>query len=71
MDMKRAVQNCDECQLNKLQLYLEPSEGIPTRIEDPFFFFFFFFFFLHLDLDIIGPLLKTKNNNQYIMITVD
>jgi len=27
--------------------------------------------FTHLGLDIIGPLSKTRNNNQYIIVVVD
>ena len=62
MDIKRVVQSCDKCQLNRSQPYPEPTENIPTKVEGPF---------IHLGLDIIGPLIKTKNNNQYIMVVVD
>ena len=34
----------------------------PTEVEGPS---------THLGLDIIGPLSKTRNNNQYIIVVVD
>jgi len=61
-DIKRITQKCEKCQLNRPQPYPEPTEDIPTDVEAPF---------SHLGLDIIGPLLKTKNNNQYILVIVD
>jgi len=61
-DIKRIISKCDKCQLNRPQPYPEPTESIPTKVEGPF---------VHLGLDIIGPLVKTKNNNQYIIVAVD
>jgi len=61
-DIKRIIAKCEKCQLNKPQPYLKPTEDIPTEVEGPF---------THLGLDIIGPLEKTSNNNQYIMVVVD
>ena len=61
-DIKRIVSNCEKCQLNRPQPYPEPTENHPTKVEGPF---------VHLGLDIIGPLPKTRNNNQYIIVTVD
>jgi len=58
-DIKRIIQKCDICQLNKSQSYLEPTEKFPTEPEGPF---------THLDLDIIGPLVKTRRSNQYIIV---
>jgi len=62
MDIKIVVQNCNKCQLNRSQPYSEPTESIPNKVEGPF---------IPLGLNIIGPLIKTKNNNQYIMVVVD
>ena len=61
-DIKRIIAKCEKCQLNKPQPYPKPTEDIPTEVEGPF---------THLGLDIIGPLEKTSNNNQYIMVVVD
>eukprot|EP00833_Pecoramyces_ruminatium_P016401 jgi/Orpsp1_1/1190433/evm.model.d7180000078941.1 len=61
-DIKRIISKCNKCQLNKSQPYPEPYENIPTEIEGPF---------THLGLDIIGPLKKTINNNEYIIVVVD
>jgi len=61
-DIKRVIFKCDKCQLNKPQPYPLPVEDIPTPVEGPF---------THLGLDIIGPLKKTLNNNQYIFVLVD
>jgi len=61
-DIKRIISKCDNCQLNRPQVYPEPTEDIPTEVEGPF---------THLGLDIIGPLTKTSNNNQYILVVVD
>ena len=61
-DIKRIISKCEKCQLNRPQPYPEPTENIPTKVEGPF---------THLGLDIIGPLVKTKRNNQYIMVIVD
>jgi len=62
MDIKRVVQNYNRCQLIRSKLYPEPTESILTKIEGTF---------THLGLDIIGFLIKAKNNNQKIIITVD
>ena len=43
-------------------MYSEPTDDIPTEVEGSF---------THLGLDIIGPLTKTSNNNQYILVVVD
>ena len=61
-DIKRIILKCEKCQLNRPQPYPEPTEDIPTEVEGPF---------THLGLDIIGPLEKTSNNNQYIIVIVD
>ena len=61
-DIKRIIQKCDVCQLNKSQSYPEPTEKFPTEPEGPF---------THLGLDIIGPLVKTRRSNQYIIVVVD
>eukprot|EP00833_Pecoramyces_ruminatium_P001297 jgi/Orpsp1_1/1175329/evm.model.c7180000053428.1 len=61
-DIKRIISKCNKCQLNKSQPYPEPYENILTEIEGPF---------THLGLDIIGPLKKTINNNEYIIVVVD
>ena len=61
-DIKRIIGKCEKCQLNKSQPYPEPTEDKPTEVEGPF---------THLGLDIIGPLSKTRNNNQYIIVVVD
>ena len=61
-DIKRIISNCEKCQLYRPQLCPEPTENHPTKVEGPF---------VHLGLDIIGPLPKTRNNNQYIIVTVD
>jgi len=61
-DIKRIVSKCEKCQLNRPQPYPEPTEDTPTKIEGTF---------VHLGLDIIGPLEKTRNNNQYINVAVD
>ena len=61
-DIRRIVSNCEKCQLNRPQPYPEPTESHPTKVEGPF---------VHLELDIIGPLPKTRNNKQYIIVTVD
>ena len=61
-DIKRIITKCEKCQLNRPQPYPEPTEDIPTEVEGPF---------THLGLDIIGPLVKTRNNNQYILVVVD
>ena len=61
-DIKRIISKCDNCQLNRPQVYPEPTEDIPTEVEGSF---------THLGLDIIGPLTKTSNNNQYILVVVD
>jgi len=61
-DVRRIVNLCETCQLNKSQPYPDPVEDIPTKVEGPF---------VHMGLDIIGPLVKTRNNNQYIIVTVD
>ena len=61
-DIKRVIAKCEKCQLNKSKPYPEPTEDIPTEVEGPF---------THLGLDIIGPLEKTSNNNQYIIVVVD
>jgi len=55
MDIKRMVQNYNRCQLIRSKLYPEPTESILTKIEGTF---------THLGLDIIGFLIKAKNNNQ-------
>jgi len=56
------VNKFKKCQLNKLQLNPESTETIPTKIEGSF---------THQGLYIIGPLEKTKNNNQNIIVAVD
>ena len=61
-DIKRIISKCEKCQLNRPQPYPEPTENIPTKVEGPF---------THLGLDIVGPLIKTTNNNQYIIVVVD
>ena len=61
-DIKRIISKCEKCQLNRPQPYPEPTENIPTEVEGPF---------THLGLDIIGPLIKTGNKNQYIIVAVD
>jgi len=61
-DVKRVISKCEKCQLNRPQPYPDPMESIPTEVEGPF---------THLGLDIIGPLTKTRNNNQYIIVVVD
>jgi len=61
-DVKRVVSKCEKCQLNRPQPYPEPTENLPTKVEGPF---------VHLGLDIIGPLVKTRSNNQYIIVAVD
>jgi len=61
-DIKRIISKFDKCQLNRAQPYPDPTEDIPTKVEGPF---------VHLGLDIIGPLTKTRNNNQYIIVAVD
>ena len=61
-DIKRIVSRCEKCQLNRSQPYPEPTEDIPTEVEGPF---------VPMGLDIIGPLIKTRNNNQYIIVLVD
>jgi len=61
-DIKRIISKCEKCQLNRSQPYPEPTEDRPTQVEGPF---------AHLGLDIIGPLEKTRNNNQYIIVIVD
>jgi len=61
-DIKRVISKCQKCQLNRPQVYPEPTEDLPTEVEGPF---------THLGLDIIGPLIKTSNNNQYIIVIVD
>jgi len=61
-DIKRIISKCEKCQLNRPHPYPEPTENIPTEVEGPF---------THLGLDIIGNLIKTSNNNQYIIVAVD
>jgi len=61
-DIRRVISKCDKCQLNKSQPYPEPTEDIPTQVEAPF---------THLGLDIVGPLKKTTNGNEYIIVIVD
>jgi len=61
-DIRRIVSNCEKCQLNRPQSYPEPNENRPTKVEGPF---------VDLGLNIIGPLLKTRNNNQYFIVIVD
>jgi len=61
-EIKRVIARCEKCQLNRPQPYPEPLETLPTKVEGPF---------VHLGLDIIGPLAKTRNNNQYIIVVVD
>jgi len=53
-DIKRVIGKCEKYQLNRPQPYPEPTEDMPIKVEGPF---------VHLGLDIIGPLIKTKNNN--------
>ena len=62
IDVKRIIGKCEKCQLNRPQPYPDPTEDTPTKVEGPF---------VHLGLDIIGPLVKTKNNKQYILVVVD
>ena len=61
-DVKRVVSKCEKCQLNRPQPYPNPTEGIPTQVEGPF---------VHMGLDIIGPLVQTRNKNQYLIVMVD
>jgi len=61
-DIKRIISKCQQCQLSRPKTYPEPIEDIPTKVEGPF---------TRLDLDIIGPLEKTSNNNKYILVIVD
>ena len=62
MTLSEIIGKCEKCQLNKSQPYPEPTEDKPTEVEGPF---------THFGLDIIGPLSKTRNNNQYIIVVVD
>ena len=61
-DIRRIVSYCKKCQLNLPKPYPELTENHPTKVEGPF---------VHLRLNIIGPLSKMRNNNQYIIVTID
>ena len=61
-DINQIISKCEKCQLNKSQPYPELTKDKPTEVEGPF---------IQLGLDIIWPLSKTRNNNQYIIVVVD
>jgi hypothetical protein len=52
----------EKCELNRPQPYPEPIENYRTKVKGPF---------VDLGLNFIGSLPKTRNNNQYIIFTVD
>eukprot|EP00833_Pecoramyces_ruminatium_P006433 jgi/Orpsp1_1/1180465/evm.model.c7180000073527.1 len=58
IDIKRFIQNCSVCQLNKKNEMPDPTEKYATQVEAPF---------THLGLDIIGPLNVTTRGNKFIM----
>ena len=62
VDIRRYIQNCTTCQLNKKNEIPNPTEKYVTEVEAPF---------THLGLDIIGPLPITQQGNQYIIVLVD
>lgn len=59
-DIKSIISKCMKYQL--YQSYPEPIENISTVVEGPF---------TYLCLNIMGPLVKTKWNYQYIMLIAD
>ena len=65
-DIQWIVSTCEKkkCQLNHPQPYPEPTENISTEVEGPFYSSWTLYY-------IIGPLVKTSNNNQYIMVAFD
>jgi len=62
LDVKYLVSTCHQCQIFKPQKVNKQVENIPTEPGLPF---------TKVGLDIVGPLPKTRNGNQYIIVLVD
>ena len=62
VDIKRVLENCHVCKINRSQKYPEATERFSSKVEGPF---------VHMGLDIIGPLPVTKKGSQYIIVLVD
>ena len=61
-ELKRYIEECVECQINKPPNRYNHAEMMPLRPTKPFEL---------ITTDILGPLPITKNNNKYVLVVVD
>jgi hypothetical protein len=59
-DIKRYVQSCDTCQRRQRPIKTEPLH--PIKVGQPFD---------RIGMDIVGPLPKTRQGNQYIVVATE
>lgn len=60
--VKNHVGSCDTCQINKLDRRQHPPPLNPLPVEDTM---------SRIHIDILGPLPKTKQGHQYVLLIID
>jgi len=61
-EIKRYVLSCDSCQRSKIDRRRQPPPLKPLPVEEPM---------SRIHIDILGPLPKTKQGHQFILLIVD
>jgi len=61
-EIKAYVVSCDNCQRSKIDRHQHPPPLHPLPVEEPM---------SRVHMDILGPLPKTKDGHQYILLVID